>query len=268
MKSGIQKIEAVIDRIESDIFAEPDYTALAAEMTVSVYEFRRIFSFVIGCPISEYIRKRKLSLAALEILTGDRIDMLKLSEKYGYSNQSAFTRAFCEQHGITPTACQQGKAEIRLFTRPKFELSVSGGEAVPFRIIKTDQFYIHGYSAVSEITDSCCCENVWKAFYENGIDRRLQTDKLYVSYSDEGKNVHCCIGQIGTTGQRIPASRWACFTVNTVDDDIVNRQYSKILYEWLPSANVKRNENIPTVEVYPFDMEEEGFTWEIRIPIE
>ncbi|MBQ8551366.1 MAG: GyrI-like domain-containing protein [Clostridia bacterium] len=55
--------------------------------------------------------------------------------------------------------------------------------------------------------------------------------------------------------------------MNTVDDDIVNETYSKILYEWLPSANLKRNENIPTIEVYPFDMSEDGFEWEIRIPI-
>ena len=51
-------------------------------------------------------------------------------------------------------------------------------------------------------------------------------------------------------------------------DDAVNEIYCKIIYEWLPSANLKRNENIPTVEVYPYDMSEEGFEWEIRIPIE
>jgi predicted transcriptional regulator YdeE len=89
-----------------------------------------------------------------------------------------------------------------------------------------------------------------------------------VSYLNQGENVSCSIGEKSDKGQEIPSSRWACFTLNTVDDDIVNEMYCKIIYEWLPSANLKRNKNIPTVEVYPFDMSEEDFEWEIRIPIE
>lgn len=268
MYSGIQKIENAIDYIEANITEELDYTAMASKMALSVYEFRRIFSFLVGCPISEYIRKRKLSLAALEIMTSDKVDILQISEKYGYSNQSAFTRAFSEQHGISPTACLREKVEINLFTRPKFALKIYGGENVPFTIVKTEDFYIHGYSAVSAITDSCCCENVWNDFYKNGIDQTLCSDKIYASYCNEGGNVKCCIGEISSEGQMIPASRWACFKINTVDDDIVNERYSKIIYEWLPSANMKRNDSIPTLEVYPFDMSEDGFEWEIRIPIE
>lgn len=268
MYNGIQKIDEVIDYIESNITGNLDCTLMAKKMNLSVYEFRRIFSFVIGCPISEYIRKRRLSLAALEIMTANKPDMLKISEKYGYANQSAFTRAFCEQHGISPTACMKEKGEIKLFTRPKFELSVSGREDIPFSIIETDTFFINGYEGISNITDSCCCENVWNAFYESGTDKRLKSDKIYVTYHNQGDNVLCCIGEKAEGGVKVPANKWACFKMNTVDDDIVNQTYSKILYEWLPSANLKRNSTLPTVEVYPFQMDEDGFQWEIRIPIE
>lgn len=268
MYNGIRKMEEVIRYIEENITSDLDYYELAAKMNLSVYEFRRIFSFIVGCPISEYIRKRRLSLAALEILEKDKVDLLKISEKYGYSNQSAFSRAFSEQHGISPSACMQGQTEIRLFTCPKFELRICGREDVPFKIIKADAFCIQGYSALSPITDSCCCDDVWSAFYERGEDQKLRGDHIYVSYKDLGSNVLCCIGEKGETGEEIPASRWACFRLDTVDDDIVNERYSKILYEWLPAANLKRNENIPTIEVYPVDMSREGFVWEIRIPIE
>ena len=268
MYNGIQKIEAVIDYIESGITSELDYNEMASKMNLSVYEFRRVFSFIVGCPISEYIRKRRLSLAATEIMTNDKVDILKISEKYGYSSQSAFTRAFCEQHGVSPSACMHAKTSIKLFTCPKFSVSISGREDVPLKIIKTESFFIDGFTGVSSITDSCCCEGVWKAFYESGADKKLCTDKLYVSYQNRGNNVNCCIGKKSEEGQKIPESKWACFAMNTVDDDIVNETYSKIMYEWLPSANLKRNENIPTVEVYPFDMSEDGFEWEIRIPIE
>ena len=268
MYSGIHKIDEVIDYIEDNITAELDCKAMAMKMNLSVYEFRRIFSFVVGCPISEYIRKRRLSLAAVEIMMSDRANIQKISEKYGYSNQSAFTRAFSEQHGFSPSACMSDKPELNLFTRPKFSVRISGRESVPFKLIRDEAFFIKGFEGISPITDSCCCEEVWNSFYESGSDKTLHTDKLYVSYSNQGENVNCCIGERGNEGQKIPEAVWASFVMNTVDDTVVNEAYSKIIYEWLPSANLNRNKNIPTIEVYPFDMSEDGFEWEIRIPLE
>ncbi len=268
MYNGLQKIEEIIEYIETNLTGELDFGIMASKMNLSIYEFRRIFSFIVGCPISEYIRKRKLSLAATEIAASNKKSISEISEKYGYTNQSAFTRAFYEQHGISPSECMHGTHSINLFTRPEFSIRISGRENVPFTIKKSASFCIKGFSGVSPMTDSCCCEDVWNAFYESGADKTLCSDKIYVSYRNCGNNVNCCIGEKGTEGQEIPANRWVCFTMNTTDDEIVNEIYSKIVYEWLPSANLKRNENIPTVEVYPFDMSEDGFEWEIRIPVE
>ena len=281
MYNGLMKIDEVIEYIEENITSDINCDVLANKMNLSVYEFRRIFSFIVGCPISEYIRKRRLSLAACEIMSGQSINMLELSEKYGYTSQSAFIKAFGEQHGISPTACLKGGCEIHLFTRPRFQMNISGRETIPFRVIESEAFYIQGHRALSTITDSCCCEDVWNAFYENGVEEKLQAlgcDKeIYVSYYDQNDNVDCTIGtnvSLQEEGCRelsfskVPQSRFACFKVHTVDDDIINEVYSKILYEWLPSANLKRREEVPTVEVYPFDMSQDGFEWEIRIPIE
>ena len=268
MYNGIQKIEDVIHYIETHITEELDYNLLASKMQLSVYEFRRIFAFIVGCPISEYIRKRRLSLAATEIMANDNTNLRQISAKYGYSSQSAFTRAFCEQHGISPSVCAHDNLAINLFTRPNLSVSISGRENVCFHIVKDDAFCIKGFSGISPITDTCCCEDVWNAFYDSKADKALCADKLYVSYHSRGENVICCIGEKANEGQEIPASRWACFTMNTTDDDAVNEAYSKIIYEWLPSANLKRNKNLPTIEVYPIDMSEDGFAWEIRIPIE
>ncbi len=274
MYNGIQRIEEVIDIIEDNILDEISCDDLAAKMNLSVYEFRRIFAFVVGCPISEYIRKRRLSLAACEILNCETVDMRAISEKYGYSTQSSFIKAFGEQHGVSPTAYLKGKTEVNLFTRPRFEMSVFGRENIPFNIKKNDGFYISGFSGVSVITDTCCCENVWSAFYESKTDEKIKGDKLYASYKNQGSNVMCHIGIKSEDNAKeldsffVPTAKFACFKLNSVDDDFVNEQYSKILYEWLPSANLKRNNLLPTIEVYPFDMSEDGFEWEIRIPIE
>ena len=273
MFEGLQKIKDVLEHIEENITSDLDYKVLASKMGLSVYEFRRIFSFVIGLPIAEYIRKRRLSLAAFEITKNEQVDMLKLSEKYGYSSQSAFSKAFSEYHGIAPTVLMKEKRDVRLLTVPKFDLKINASENINFSVIKREKFYIQGFSGVSSITDSCCCENVWNSFYDSGADKKIDSDRIFVSYKNEGENVLCTIGSLADELQRelpfeeIPESLWACFRLNTVEDDIVNEFYSKILYQWLPSANLVKNDSIPIVEVYPRDMSKDGFEWEIWLPI-
>ena len=65
----------------------------------------------------------------------------------------------------------------------------------------------------------------------------------------------------------IPKASYARFIMNTTDDDAVNKKYSEIIYEILPSAGIKHCEKLPTVEVFPSDMNDNNFEWEIRIPV-
>lgn len=270
MYNGLEKIKDVLAYIEENMTSELKCDALAKKMNLSVYEFRRIFSFIIGCPISEYIRKRRLSVAACEMLTSEKTDLLLLSEKYGYASQAAFK----EHHGCTPTECMKGEHAVKLFTMPETELRVSGPETIPFKIKIEEDFCVCGHIGRSTVTDSCCCENVWNEFYENKIDKKIGGDKIYAAYDNEAENVVCALGQ--KTSEPIPdlpyvrikRCRWACFKANTVEDEIVNKIYGNIIYNRLPSANLVVNKKMPTLEVYPFDTEKDGFEWEIRIPVE
>lgn len=274
MYDGIEKINNVINYIEENITKEIDYSLLAEQMCLSVYEFRRIFSFVVGCPLYEYIRKRRLSLAACEIMTSKKVNFLDLSYKYGYTSQSAFIRAFGEFHGVSPLRLMRQKCEITLFTKPSVEMRVSGREEVSFDMINDNSFFVCGVKGVSNQDDTCCCESVWKIYSEKSTDSFVtDEEKVYAVYNDnlEDGNVLCTIGarteHLQGEGTAVQKSMWACFKVCTTDDDIINNFYSKILYEWLPSTRLKKVENAPIVEVYPIDMENEGFEWEIRVPV-
>ena len=272
MYSGIQRIEEVISEIEDRITENIDLSALAARMRVSLYEFRRIFSFIVGCPLSEYIRKRRLSLAALELSADKKCSIQAISEKYGYSTESAFSKAFREQHGVPPTVCRDGGCRIELFTRPKLELSVKGGSSVPLTVIRESAFYVRGTTRISPHTDTCCCDEVWRKFYDEGEDKSIRGDRIYASYRDLGGEIACVIGEgCPVSGKEedgvIPESSWACFSLRTVDDDEVNKKYGEILYEVLPSARLERDEQLPIIEIFPLDMSNDGFEWEIRIPI-
>ena len=274
MYNGIQKIDEIINEIENNITSDIDYEALASKMTLSVYEFRRIFAFVVGTPISEYVRKRRLSLAACDLMTNPKASIQEISEKYGYSTLAAFSKAFSEYHGFPPTVCQRGNCEITLFSKPKFELRIQNVDEHSFGILSDTAFTIQGYCAFSEHTDTCCCEQVWNDFYNVGKDKELSEDKIFASYRNEQGMVKCCIGERVESAEAtmdadiIPESRWLCVKMNTTDDDIVNQKYNALLCDLLPSTNMRRRPDMPTVEVYPRDMSEEGFEWEIRIPIE
>ena len=274
MYSGIQKIEEIIDDIENHLTSEIDYEELASRMTLSVYEFRRIFSFIVGVPISEYIRKRKLSLAACDIITNPRASIHEISKKYGYSTLASFSKAFNEYHGFSPTVCQKESPEILLFPRPKFEWTVKSTETLSFQIVNDVAFGIKGYCAYSDQTDTCCCEEVWNDFYESGSDKALSGDTLYVSYHNGQGKVKCYIGERISAADALPCTdvipkcQWLTVKMNTTDDEIVNQKYNVILYDILPSTGLKRRIDLPTVEVFPLDMTEENFEWEIRIPIE
>ena len=274
MYNGIQKIDEIINEIENNITSDIDYEALASKMTLSVYEFRRIFAFVVGTPISEYVRKRRLSLAACDLMTNPEASIQEISEKYGYSTLAAFSKAFSEYHGFSPTVCQRGNCEIALFSKPKFELRIQNVEEHSFGILSDTAFTIQGYCAFSEHTDTCCCEQVWNDFYNVGKDKELSEDKIFASYRNEQGMVKCCIGERVESAEAtmdadiIPECSWLCVKMNTTDDDIVNQKYNALLCDLLPSTNMRRRLDMPTVEVYPRDMSEEGFEWEIRIPIE
>jgi len=274
MFAGLQLIDEVIDTLERDISAEPDYAALAARMALSVYEFRRIFAFVVGVPISEYLRRRRLSLAACELISRPEMSIGEVGEKYGYATASSFSKAFSEQHGASPSACRAGECEIRIFSRPRFDFSIKAPKAHSFRVIHDTAFAVSGYSAISEHTDSCCCDRVWTDFYRLGWDERLSGNRIYASYESDGGYVRCTLGDrvaadsADASAAYFPDCRYLSVSMDTTDDGIVNEKYSSILYDLLPSAALRRRADLPTLEIFPKDMSEDGFIWEIRIPIE
>ena len=272
-------MNSVIDYIESHITESISCETLAQMTGLSVYEFRRIFSFVVGMPVGEYIRKRRLSLAAFEIIRSDAGDISSIAEKYGYSSQSAFTTAFKTMHSISPLLLKKWNVPVELLSKPSFELRRTGLESVPVKIIKTDDMHIIGFCGISDENDSDCCEAVWTGFYAAGADRQVLSvsadQKLYALYDNmPDGTVRCVIGAKsalpeyeGLTKVMLPKTDWAVFTLNSTDDAYVAAIYTKILYEWLPSAGLERRTDIPTIEVYPANMDDEGFAWEIRIPI-
>lgn len=263
--------EDIINYIEENIDKDIDVKSLSEMANLSIYEFRRIFSFVTKIPFSEYIRKRRLSLAAVELYE-TKCTVGDIAGKFGYDSPSSFSRAFREFHGISPVEVVAGNGSFRVMTKISTEIITTGGKDVSCKIVEKPSFTVSGFCGRSEITDTECCEDVWNAFYESTISEKIcaENEKISAVYRSGTDFVDCFIGtEKAFEGDSItiPASRWACFEMSTTEDSKVNAFYKDILNQWLNSTGYKRNKSIPNVEIFPSDMDEEGFLWEIWMPI-
>jgi len=122
----INYMNDAIDYIEKNITAEIDYNIIAQKASCSVYNFQRLFSFILNMPLSEYIRCRRLTLAAMEIQNSD-IKIVDLAIKYGYDSHEAFSRAFYKFHGVVPSAAKKKGVILQYCSRASFKIIISGG---------------------------------------------------------------------------------------------------------------------------------------------
>lgn len=273
----LDEFNGIIREIENNLTGEIDVAALARIANLSTYEFRRIFAYLTGTPIGEYVRKRRLTLAAEELLSG-RYSVTEIALKYGYDAPSSFSRAFKEFHGVTPQAVLNGEGKINVFTKLGFQLKATGGGELSCEIKKEDGFYIVGEKAVSAFSDTECCEDAWAAFYASpALDGVLKkaNGRIYAAYLNGENSVDCYIGARtastetadGVACLYVPTCLWARFTLYGAADETVNRFYQDTLFHWLASSNYERDNAFPNVEAYPEDMEKDGFAWEAWIPV-
>ena len=113
-----------LDYIENNLSSDIDYYVAAKIMSCSEWEFRRIFSFLAQIPLSEYIRRRRLAMAVIDIKKGEKI--IDVAIRYGYESQAAFSRAFSRFHGIAPSLARDEEAVLKTFPRLTFKLILMG----------------------------------------------------------------------------------------------------------------------------------------------
>lgn len=266
--------EDIIEEIEKNLTGEIDVAELAKKANMSLYEFRRIFSFVAKIPLNEYIRKRRLSQAAVDLYQSKQ-SVTEIAFRYGYDSASSFSRAFREFHGVAPSEAIKEKTSFSVLTRLSTQILTTGGESLSYQVLDLPEFWVHGICGESAIEDTECCERVWEQFYNDARSEQLckpEQEKLYAVYDNQEDCVRCLIGNIGRgtqneSSQRIPESLWVCFGMRGTDDETVNGFYHRILWQWFASVGYERNPKLPNIEVYPVDMSGEEFDWEIWIPV-
>lgn len=142
----LERLNQALGHIESRLDREIDVAEAARIATTSEYHFRRMFSALAGMPLSEYIRRRRLTLAGAEVLAGERT-LLEVAVRHGYSSGEAFARAFRAMHGVGPGEARRTGAVLSSQPRMSFRLVIEGSSSVRYRIVHKDAFRVVGRKA-------------------------------------------------------------------------------------------------------------------------
>ena len=255
----LRGMNAVIEYIEENLTQPIKYESLSRIVGCSVYEFSRIFSFMTGMSISEYIRRRRLSQAVFDIQNGnDKI--INIALKYCYESPTTFARAFKELHGTTPLSARKESVILKTYPPITFVLTIRGVNEMDFRIEKKDSFKIVGKLGDGNYNTH------WCEFDKTGVPR-LNADNLikapfwYVgaSYLNRQNNESVIIGaQFDGSNipkdmdvELVPSAMWAVFPfIFKPGEDVAGETYARAVMEWLPQSNYVRNESVPHLEVY------------------
>ncbi|GAA2724712.1 MULTISPECIES: AraC family transcriptional regulator [Streptomyces] len=142
----LQQLNRAMDHIEEHLDGPLDVADLARIAMTSEYHFRRLFSALAGLPLSEYVRRRRLTVAGAEVLAGERT-LLDVAVRYGYGSAEAFARAFRAMHGVGPGEARRGGAALHSQPRMSFRLIVEGNSSMRYRIVEKDEFQVVGAKA-------------------------------------------------------------------------------------------------------------------------
>ncbi|MFS0694163.1 AraC family transcriptional regulator [Streptomyces nitrosporeus] len=139
----LERLNQAMDHIEDHLMGAIDVAELARIAMTSEYHFRRMFSALAGIPLSEYIRRRRLTLSGAEVLAGERT-LLDVAVRYGYSSGEAFARAFRAVHGVGPGEARRTGAALHSQPRMSFRLIVEGSSSMRYRVVEKDGFRLVG----------------------------------------------------------------------------------------------------------------------------
>ena len=276
----IDRMNEAIRFIEDNLTGEIEYEKLGRIACCSAYHFQRMFSYIAGTPLSEYIRKRRMSLAAVDLQDG-QARVIDVAVKYGYASPTAFNRAFRSVHGISPSAVKNEGAMLKSFPPVIFKITVKGAEEMNYRIETKEAFRITGrsYPLSREIERNFSeVPQMWQEAVMDGslsgiislMDAQPQ-GVLGVSVCGDGEEWRYYIAVSSTAASAgsleeytVPGRTWAIFPGSGTGRSIQELE-RRIVTEWLPTSGYEFDDG-PDVEVY-FDANPKQTSYEVWIPV-
>ncbi|MFF0142472.1 GyrI-like domain-containing protein [Streptomyces sp. NPDC005227] len=142
----ISALNRLVDLVEEHLAEELDVRGLARGIGTTEYHLRRLFSSLAGMPLSEYVRRRRMTVAAAAVVRGDD-DLLSIAVRHGYGSTEAFGRAFRAVHGAGLGDVRRDGGPLRTQPKLRFHLTVEGSTPMDTRLVDRPAFRLVGHAA-------------------------------------------------------------------------------------------------------------------------
>lgn len=264
----IESLQIAINYMEDHLLENITIEQIAAQAKVSPFYFQRNFSLLTDTTIAEYLRRRRLTLAAHELLHSEH-KIIDLAYKYGYDTPESFSKAFRRQHGIAPSEARKHSASLKSYNRLIIQVNLKGANPMNYKIIDHPEFSLVGIKRNFSYVDGENLREIpkmWQEAYANGSEDRLialnngsihgllgvcvdqseitdQQMEYWIATAYEGDTPE------GLSSLTIPASKWSVFEVEGEMPASMQNLWKQIISEWFPS-NPYEHAYLPELEVY------------------
>lgn len=272
----LDKLNKSIEYIEDNLDGEINYEEAAKLACCSCYHYQRMFSYIAGVTLSEYIRNRRMTKAAIDLQNGEKV--MDVSLKYGYESPTSFNRAFKKVHEVSPSMAQKKGTFLKSYSPISFKLTIKGVEEMEYRIEKKEAFRVVGVQR--ELTNdfeenSIKVPQLWKESLENGKLSEIMALMVENNAGAPGVlGLNACNGEEkdwkyyiavstdkpiskGMYEYTVPASTWAIFKGQGNMPQAIQDVEKRVLTEWLPTSGYEFDQCI-NIEVYLDDKKEDS----------
>ncbi|MFE7317927.1 GyrI-like domain-containing protein [Streptomyces sp. NPDC057555] len=283
----LERLNEALEHIEARLDRPVGTDELARIAMTSEYHFRRMFSALAGMPLSEYLRRRRLTVAGAEVLAGERT-LLDIAVRYGYGSGEAFARAFRGLHGVGPGEARRTGAVLRSQPRLAFRLIVEGSSTMEYRIVERGEFRVVGKKARVPLVYEGVNPAIVAFLKGLGPEVRQRIAELsdqepegIVSVCDdldphraEGTELdyyHAVVTSAPVPPDldvlTVPAGTWAVFANTGPYPQALQRLWADVFAQWFPS-NPYRSRPGPEILRTRTAPDGAGATAELWIPVE
>lgn len=277
MKGWNEGLADAIAYIEENLKEDIDINEVAEKAYVSSFYFQKIFNVLCGFTVGEYIRNRRLTLAAQELCSTDS-KVIDVALKYGYDSPDSFARAFTRFHGVNPSVAKEKGSKLKSFAPLKIKLTLEGGTMLEYKIVEKAQFTVMGKSR--KFNTETSYEEIPKFWQEHmeSSDSEVICGMYGICIDSDGKNFDYLIADNyipwneipeGYETRVIPAGTWAVFSCRGALPKALQDVNTIIWSEWLPSCKAYKLAGNYNIEMYtpPCENPEENYS-EIWVPVE
>lgn len=284
MLDWIEALRGAITYIEAHLMEECTAEEISRQVNMSPFYFQKGFKMITGYTIGEYVRNRRLYLAALDVIKRED-KIIDLAYKYGYDTPESFTKAFRRFHGLAPMQLKNVPHKLSVFLPLQISLSIKGGDQIDYRIEKMAAFKViglgrkfHYESAFAQIPGFWeeCLQKHMRRWCQEVPGCNMGTYGICLEPSNNEPAFRYLVAGLYDGGKipedlevaEIPALTWAKFRCIGPIPETLQQMNTRIYSEWLPGNTQYEIAAGYNIEMYSkADLRSLDYVSEIWIPV-